>query len=82
MLLRPPPTGFHVERVGEHEFRLSGRDVERVVALNDVTTPEATGVHQPPARADRRAQAARPGRREDGDTVRIGNFSFEYQGVT
>ena len=37
----PRPTAVAVERVGEHEFRLIGRQVERVVALNDVTTPEA-----------------------------------------
>ena len=57
----------------------SGRDVERVVALNDVTTHEATayishrldrlGVHRQLARAG----AA------DGDVVWIGDFSFEYR---
>ena len=41
VVLRPEATGAIVERVDEHEFRLVGRDVERVVALNDVTTPEA-----------------------------------------
>ena len=40
-LLRPEPTGAAVERLGDGEFRVSGRDVERAVALNDVTTPEA-----------------------------------------
>ena len=41
VILRPELDGAKVERVGEHEFRLIGRQVERVVALNDVTTPEA-----------------------------------------
>ena len=41
VLLRPAPVGAAVERVGDGEFRVSGRDVERVVALNDVTTPDA-----------------------------------------
>ena len=79
VLLRPAPAGSVVERLGEHEFRVSGRDVERVVALNDVTTHEATayishrldrlGVHKQLARAG----AA------DGDVVWIGDFSFEYR---
>ena len=79
VLLRPQAKGSLVERVGEHEFRVSGRDVERAVALNDVTTHEATayishrldriGVHK---------QLARAGA-EDGDVVWIGDFSFEYR---
>ena len=65
--------------MGDNEFRVSGRDVERVVALNDVTSPDAMGyiTH----RLDRlgvnrllaRAGAA------DGDVVWIGDFSFEYR---
>ena len=79
MLLRPAASGSLVERIGEHEFRVSGRDVERAVALNDVTTHEATayishrldrmGVHK---------QLARAGA-TDGDVVWIGDFSFEYR---
>ena len=79
VLLRPTPSGSLVERIGEHEFRVSGRDVERTVALNDVSTPEATtyishrldrlGVHK---------QLARAGA-TDGDVVWIGEFSFEYR---
>ena len=79
VLLRPQAKGSLVERVGEHQFRVSGRDVERAVALNDVTTHEATayishrldrmGVHK---------QLARAGA-EDGDVVWIGDFSFEYR---
>ncbi|MBI5087504.1 MAG: GTPase ObgE, partial [Actinobacteria bacterium] len=41
VIIRPEAEGARVERLGEHEFRLLGRQVERVVALNDVTTPEA-----------------------------------------
>jgi GTP-binding protein len=79
VLLRPDAAGSQVERLGEHEFRVTGRDVERAVALNDVTTHEATmyislrldrlGVHK---------QLARAGA-EDGDVVWIGDFSFEYK---
>jgi GTPase len=79
VILRPQPDGVAVERLGEHEFRLHGRQVERVVALNDVTTPEALsyidhqmdrlGVH----RLLTRAGAA------EGDIVWIADFSFEYR---
>ena len=75
----PAANGSLVERIGDHEFRVSGRDVERTVALNDVTTHEATayishrldrmGVHK---------QLARAGA-TDGDVVWIGDFSFEYR---
>ncbi|MET0458663.1 MAG: Obg family GTPase CgtA, partial [Ilumatobacteraceae bacterium] len=66
-------------RYGDNEFRVSGRDVERVVALNDLTSPDAMGyiTH----RLDRlgvnrllaKAGAA------DGDVVWIADFSFEYR---
>jgi GTPase len=79
VVIRPEPTGAVVERVGDGEFRLVGREVERVVALNDITTAEALayidhrldrlGVHKMLARAG----AA------EGDVVWIGEFSFEYQ---
>ena len=58
---------------------LVGREVERIVALNDVTTPDALGyidhrleqlgVHRMLARAGA----------QEGDVVWIGEFSFEYQ---
>jgi GTPase len=79
VILRPEPEGAKVERLDEHEFRLVGRQVERVVALNDVTTPEALnyidhqlsrlGVHKLLSKAG----AA------DGDVVWIAGFSFEYR---
>jgi GTP-binding protein len=79
VVIRPVPTGAVVERVGDREFRLVGRDVERVVALNDVTTPEAL------AYIDHRLEQmgvlkmlARAGVQE-GDVVWIDEFSFEYQ---
>jgi GTP-binding protein len=78
VLLRPVPEGAAVAREGEHEFRVHGRDVERVVALNDITSPDAAAYIS--HRLDRlgvnkllaRAGAA------DGDVVWIGEFSFEY----
>ncbi len=78
VVIRPEVEGAVVERLGEHEFRLVGRQVERVVALNDVTTPEALGY------IDRRLQRLgaikllnRAGA-QAGDVVWIGDFSFEF----
>ncbi|MAT03504.1 MAG: GTPase ObgE [Acidimicrobiaceae bacterium] len=79
VVIKPEVTGAVIERIDDGEFRVVGREVERVVALNDVTTPEALsyidnrldrlGVHK----LLQRAGVA------DGDVVWIGDFSFEYQ---
>jgi GTP-binding protein len=80
VLLRPQPTGAMVERVGEHEYRVHGRDVERVVALNDVSTFEATAyISHRLERLGVNRLLARAGA-QDGDVVWIGAFSFEYKG--
>ena len=78
IVIRPEPQGAAVERIDEHEFRLVGRDVERVVALNDVTTPEAL------AYIDHRLERlgvpkllTKAGAQE-GDIIWIGEFSFDY----
>ena len=79
VILRPEPLGSMVERIADNEFRLIGREAERVVALNDVTTAEAMSyIDQRLERLGvgrllRRAGAA------DGDVVWIGDFSFEYR---
>jgi len=79
VLLRPVPLGAAIEREGEHEFRIRGRDVERVVALNDITTTEAMAYIQ--FRLEKlgvNRLLARAGA-TDGDVVWIGSFSFEYR---
>ncbi|MBI4883696.1 MAG: GTPase ObgE [Actinobacteria bacterium] len=79
VIIRPHADGAKVERLGDHEFRLVGRQVERIVALNDVTTPEALSYidHQLKRigvpRLLTRAGAS------IGDVVRIAGFSFEYR---
>jgi GTP-binding protein len=79
VVIRPEPTGAVVERVGEGEFRLVGREVERVVALNDVTTPEALSyIDFQLQRLGVLKTLARAGAQE-GDVVWIGDFSFDYQ---
>ncbi len=79
VILRPEPEGARVERLGERELRLVGRQVERIVALNDVTTPEALSyIDHQLKRLNVHKLLARAGAAE-GDVVWIGEFSFEYQ---
>jgi GTP-binding protein len=76
--IRPEPEGTRVEKMGENEFRLHGRSVERAVALSDVNSPDAlnyiddrlTGLGVPRLLARAGAQ--------DGATIHIKEFSFEY----
>jgi GTP-binding protein len=75
---RPVPEGFTVTRGDDGSFRVSGRAVERTVALNDVTTDEATEYVQARLRrlgVDR--ALVRAGAR-DGDVIHIGEISFEW----
>jgi GTP-binding protein len=79
VIIRPQAEGARVERMGEHEFRLIGRQVERVVALNDVTTPEALDyIDHQLKRLSVPKLLARAGVAE-GDVIWIADFSFEYQ---
>ncbi len=77
--IRPEPTGAAVEVVADGEFRLIGKDVERVVALNDVTTPEALSyIDHRLERLGVPKMLAKAGAQE-GDVIWIADFSFEYQ---
>jgi GTP-binding protein len=79
VIIRPVPDGARVERLGDHEFRLVGRQVERVVALNDVTSPEALSyIDHQMKRLGVDRMLARAGA-VDGDVVWVGSFSFEYE---
>jgi GTP-binding protein len=79
VILRPDVEGGRAERVGDHEFRLVGRQVERVVALNDVTTPEALSyIDHQMKRLGVPKLLARAGA-QDGDIIWVAGFSFEYQ---
>ena len=79
VIIRPEAEGARVDRLGEHEFRLIGKQVERVVALNDVTTPESLSyIDYALKRLNVPKMLARAGAR-DGDIVWIAGFSFEYQ---
>ena len=75
---RPAPEGFSVERTPDG-FVVRGRPAERAVAVNDITNIQALEYVQSRLRrlgVDR--ALARAGARE-GDLVRVGGFTFEYQ---
>ncbi len=79
VLLRPEPVGALVTREDDGSFRVSGRDVERVVMINDVTTPDALNyIGHRLERLGVNKLLARAGAK-DGDVVWIGDFSFDYQ---
>ncbi len=74
---RPAPEGIRVERV-DGGFAVSGRSVERAVALNDVTTDEASAyVEERLRRLGVDRALARAGAR-DGDVVTIGPLTFTW----
>ncbi len=78
IVIRPEPSGAMVEREDDGSFRLVGRDVERVVALNDVTTPEALAyIDYRLERLGVPKMLAKAGAVE-GDVIWIGEFSFDY----
>ena len=79
VIIRPEVDGSVVERVGEGQFRVRGRNVERVVALNDVTTPEALNwIDDRLKKLGVDRLLSRAGAQE-GDIIWIGDFSFEYE---
>jgi GTP-binding protein len=76
---RPRPEGFRIEREDDGSYRVVGRPAERAVALSDLTSAEALEYAQGRLKklgVDR--ALARAGVRE-GDTVRIGRLSFDYE---
>lgn len=79
IILRPEPSGSTVERIGDNEFRISGRDAERAVALNDLTNLDALNyVEDRLRRLGVLRMLARAGA-TSGATVHVGAFSFEYE---
>jgi GTP-binding protein len=78
MVHRPAEEGFSVRREDDGAFRVVGRLAERVVAMADLTNPEALAYAQDRFRrlgVDR--ALARAGART-GDTVRIAGIELEY----
>ncbi|CAN5517967.1 GTPase ObgE [soil metagenome] len=75
---RPLPEGVRIERQDDGSLRVLGRQAERAVALSDLTNPDAMAYAQDRLHHLGVDKAlARAGARE-GDTVHIGDFSFDY----
>ncbi|MCP3939846.1 MAG: GTPase ObgE [Actinomycetia bacterium] len=76
---RPAPEGVEIVRLDDTTFEVMGRDARRAVALSDLTDIDALvyaqnrlerlGVYRALARAGA----------NDGDTVVIGKFAFDYE---
>lgn len=75
---RPAEQGFSVRRDDDGTWRVAGRGAERVVAMADLTNPEALAyVHDRFRRMGVDRALRRAGVRE-GDAVRVGPMEFEY----
>ncbi|MDQ6724849.1 MAG: GTPase ObgE [Actinomycetota bacterium] len=75
---RPEPEGVQIERGDDGAYVVVGRVAQRAVALNDLNNPDALAYVQNRLRrlgVDR--ALARAGVRP-GDTVRVGELTFEY----
>ena len=76
---RPVPEGIRIEREDDGSFRVIGRAAERAVALSDLTNLEALDfAHTRLKKIGVDKALARAGATE-GDTVRIGSLTFEYE---
>lgn len=76
---RPAAEGYRVQREPDGGFRVVGRDAERAVALSDLTNLDALDeAHRRLRRLGIDRALARAGAAE-GDVVRIGRLSFEYE---
>lgn len=77
--LRPREEGFSVAREDDGTFRVNGRAAERVVAMADLTNPEAIAyVHDRFRRMGVEKALAKAGVQE-GDLVRIGAVELEWE---
>ncbi len=76
---RPEPEGIRVDRADDGAFVVHGRPAQRAVAVSDLRNTDALLYVQDRLKrlgVDR--ALARAGARE-GDTVRIANFTFDYE---
>lgn len=78
IIMRPEPEHAWVEQVGENEFRVHGRGVERAVALNDVTSPEALNYIDDRLKKLGVPKLLSKAGVTEGDVVWIAEFSFEF----
>lgn len=72
------PRNFEVKKVDEHEFKVEGKGLIRMIAMSNLETDES--VRRLHRKLDRLGvlEALRNAGIEDGDTVSIGSFGFDY----
>jgi len=70
--------GFEVENLGGGVFKLSGKYVERISAMLDVSLPEAIERYQGALKKIGVDRALKKAGIKDGDQVRCGGFEFEW----
>ena len=75
---RPAEEGFSVRRDEDGTFRVVGRLAERVVAMADMTNPEALAYVQDRFRRLGVDRALARAGAQSGDTVRIAEIELEY----
>lgn len=78
IIMRPESEHAWVEQLGENEFRVHGRGVERAVALNDVTSPEALNYIDERLKKLGVPKLLSKAGVSEGDVVWIAEFSFEF----
>lgn len=76
---RPSPVGFELTRDPDGAVRIIGRSVERTVALSNITSPDALDYIQSRLRKLGVDKALKRSGIREGEEVRIGAFSFDYQ---
>ena len=78
VVLRPHEEGFVVQRVADGAWRVTGRVAERVVAMTDLTTPDALAYVRDRFRRLGVDRALARAGAQPGDVVRIGPVELEY----
>ncbi len=78
VVLRPREEGFVVERDPDGAWRVAGRAAERVVAMTDLTTPDALAYVRDRLRRLGVDRALTRAGVRDGDVVCIGPVELEY----
>ncbi len=76
---RPEAVGFEIIRQDDASYRLIGRSAERAVALSDLTEIGALNHARKELEKLGVNKALRRAGVRDGDTVCIGDFTFEYE---
>lgn len=75
---RPTWGGMLVEKMGEHEYEISGEEVERLALRTDWDNPEGVENFQRELERKGVVAALRRAGAEPGDEVRIGDVGFDF----